>query len=280
VRHRPSDSFHVALQLLAMNEPKDQDASDTGLKRIKTSIDALTNEIKAQRAEQKGWRERDKWPRRTAIAAIAYTVLTLIIMLIYGWQSYLIRSNNVVSQRAFVSVTFRPGISIWGPSPKKLTSEGISNAITGGSLPAGVSFIVDITNGGNTGSKNLTFFLKCAPSSEDLQDPWPVLYQGKNNAPKTPQFIGPHTTAQSACVFPIDQIEAMIDGKQFGYVMIDITYNDRLTDDPHRTEASAKVGAIQKLPGIEPSGTAGIAVTAVLSTYGRHNCADEECPRD
>jgi hypothetical protein len=140
---------------------------------------------------------------------IAYTVLTFIIMVIYGCQNYLIRSNNVVSQRAFVSVAFRPGVSAWGPATSKITKEGILEAVTHGYTATAVTFITDISNSGNTGTKSLSFFTKCAASPEDLQEPWSILYQGKNNPARSPQFIGPHATSQTFCSFGIDQIKAI-----------------------------------------------------------------------
>ena len=254
---------------------------EPSLKRIKTAIDALTSEVRAQRAEDHEWRKTDKWPRRTAWAVIAYTALTFIIMVIYGCQNYLIRSHNVISQRAFVSFSFGQFAAAWSATPNKISRESVLDALTQGSTAINaVSFIVDITNSGNTGTKNLTFFLKCAPTSEDLQEPWSVLYQGKNNAAKAPQFIGPHATIRSACGFNIEQIKAMSTGKAFGYVMIDTTYQDRLTNDWHRTEATMKVGQIEFIPGVAPSGSGSLGLNVALVTYGRHNCADEECPSD
>jgi hypothetical protein len=257
---------------------KQQDASGSDLKRIKVSIDALTDQIKAQRREQTEREKQNKWPKRTAIAAIVYTVVTFLIMLIYGWQNYLIRSNNVVSQRAFISFGFRPGASVDAATPKTFTLNDIQDALTHGAPPSALSFVVDITNGGNTGTKNLTFLLKCVPSSQDMNDPWPLLYEGKNNPIKVPQFIGPHTTLQSGCAFPMQQVSAMQAGILFGYVMIDATYQDRLTDDWHRTEATGRVQQITMIPGVGSGGSMGVNVTAILVTYGNHNCADEECP--
>ena len=103
-----------------MNNPKDQgrqsnqqqEATNANLKNIKISIDALSSQIDAQRREQKERKEEDhKWPRKTAIAAIAYTVVTLIMLIVSGYQTYLIRSNNVISQRALVSVDYTPIIA-------------------------------------------------------------------------------------------------------------------------------------------------------------------------
>jgi hypothetical protein len=112
------------------------EASASGLKQIRVAIDALTNELKATRSEQASWRARDKWPKRTGVAVIAYTALTFVLMALSAWQGYLIRSNNVVSQRAIVSAAFRTGVPVWSGTPNKLTTKAILDSVTLGSTPA------------------------------------------------------------------------------------------------------------------------------------------------
>ena len=260
---------------------KQQEETKAGLKQVKVAIDALTNEVKAYRAETKN-DSGQKWIKRTATAAIAYTALTAVIMLVGLYQSYLIRSNNVVSERAFVSVGFRPGPISYSPTPKQMSLNNVSSAITQGTADAisVVSLEADLTNSGNTPTKNLTAFIKCAPSVEQVQDPWTLLYQGVANPMKVPQFIGAHASSQMSCGFNGDQIRAIANGTLFGYVMIDIAYQDRLTDDWHRTEATGSLAQIQFIPAIQPGGTIGAGVNMLFVGYGRHNCADEECPRD
>ena len=141
-----------------------------------------------------------------------------------------------------------------------------------------VSFISDITNSGNTGTKGLGFFMKCAQSYEDLKEPWSILYQGKLTPEKTPQFIGPHATVQATCGFSIDQVKAMAAGKLFGYLMMDATYQDRLVDEWHKTQMTMKIAQIRLVEGMGPSGLGLNQVEVILTTYGSHNCADEECP--
>ncbi|HUE10124.1 MAG TPA: hypothetical protein VMQ54_04270, partial [Steroidobacteraceae bacterium] len=194
------------------------------------------------------------------------------------WQTWIIRSNNVVSERAFVAFGFRAD-SVYGPSPTKFTTGDILAAVNQGSNSlSAVSIIADITNSGNTGTKNLTFFMKCAPSTEELQEPWSILYQGLTPITKSPQFIGPHATVQTNCAFPIDQLKAMNANSLFGYVMVDATYQDRLANDWHRTETTQKIAHVGFLPGVGPGGSATVGAAVSLVTYGRHNCADEECP--
>ena len=271
-----------------MNDPrhqgreanKQQDATATNLKNIKISIDALANQIEAQRRETKE-SDQHKWPKRTAIAAISYTILTAIIMIVSGYQTYLIRSNNVVSERAFVSAGFSAGPTAYDATPQKFTVQSVMDALTQGAEGlSSVNFVANLTNNGNTGTKGLTFFLKCAPSTEMLQDPWPLLYQGVNNAAKTPQYIGPHASAQTLCGFSGDQIRAIAAGRLFGYIMLDATYQDRLSDEKHRTETTVVLAHVDFVPAIQPNGSQGFSVATYLSAYGKHNCADEECPAD
>ena len=94
---------------------KHSDPTSANLKNIKISIDALSNQIDAQRREDKERGQGDKiWLKRTAIAAIIYTAFTFLIMLVTGYQTYLVRSNNVVSQRAFISLAVRLGPLTYG----------------------------------------------------------------------------------------------------------------------------------------------------------------------
>jgi len=257
---------------------KQEEATRTGLKQVKVAIDSLTNEVKAYRAETKGGTGQ-KWIQRTAKAAIGYTILTAIIMGVSVYQTYLVRSNNVVSQRAFISFGFRAGPTSYSATPKHFTVGSVLDAATNAATGiAVVSFITDVSNSGNTATKNLTFFLKCAASNERLQDPWSILYQGVSNPIKSPQFIGPHANAQVTCGYSGEQIAAISKGVNFGYIMIDATYQDRLVDAWHKTQATVTIAQVQYVPTVEPSGTIGQGVNIILATYGKHNCADEECP--
>ena len=167
-----------------MNDPRNpkgnpgqQQLSGPELKNIKVAIDALTSEVKAQRDEQKaGKKEQQKWPRRTAVAGIIYTFVTAVILLVTAYQAYLTRSNNVVSQRAFIFPTLiSPNLAVLDPQDNNKV-----NAI---------NFIYQLNNGGNTPTKELSFFLKCAPSAEDLIEPWSVLYQGPGQFERATQYV-------------------------------------------------------------------------------------------
>lgn len=223
---------------------------------------------------------RDYWKKPGNKIAVITLFTVLAYTGIQGCQTRLIYDNNVVSQRAFISIGFKSGGINFSAATlgKKLTVAGISSALSSGGDIESVSFIADIANGGNTGTKNLTFFLKCVPSTERLQEPWVLLYQGVNNPAKTPQFIGPHASAQTTCGFSGDDIRAIAAGNRFGYIMVDVSYKDRLVEEWRKTQATATIAQVQWVPAVESSGTIGTAPSVTLVTYGQHNCADEECP--
>jgi hypothetical protein len=151
------------------------------------------------------------------------------------WQGTLIqeaneitRNNNVVTQRAFIYTALAQ--VYFSPSPIN---------------PMAVNFIFSLTNSGNTPTRNLVFFIKCTRSADELQEPWSILYQGPEEIIQRPQFIGPHATVSAGCSFPIDQINEMITGKLHGYIMIDITYHDRMNPEVrHATHLAQKLAQI------------------------------------
>jgi hypothetical protein len=129
-----------------------------------------------------------------------------------------------------------------------------------------------------------------------LQEPWSILYQGKDLPDHLPQFIGGHGLIPIVCFFNWEQIEAMAAGKLFGYLMLDARYLDRLDDKAkHVTQATfllsqvfaqvQKESAAATNPpganlGAVPVATTPTMIGAGLINKGKHNCADEECPAD
>jgi hypothetical protein len=107
-----------------------------------------------------GHHQRRYYRFATPLAALALAVS--IASAIFTWRhdvligeaNDLTRQNNVVSQRAFV---------YFFPGEPNISGES--------SAPKAVNFFGHLSNSGNTPTKNLTFFYKCAPSAEDLQEP-------------------------------------------------------------------------------------------------------------
>jgi hypothetical protein len=204
----------------------------------------------------------------TPIATVAL-IVSCISAGFTWWQASLIResneitrTNNVVSQRAFVNISYA-GIYL-SPTPVE---------------PKAANFFFNITNSGNTATKELKVVGKCAPSAEDMQEPWALLYQ-QPTSPTEPGFIGPHQPITNGCSFSFEQIRAMSDGKLFGYIMFDIGYRDRLDDRiQHKTQMTMflqQVAITQQTPN--PQQPTVNSVTFLGVNRGKHNCADEECP--
>jgi hypothetical protein len=213
-------------------------------------------------------------------AATPISVLALLVSCVAAgfslWQATLTkegneitRSNNIVSQRAFIYTALSQ--IYLSPSPVN---------------PTAVNFIFSLTNSGNTPTRNLIFFMKCARSADELQEPWSILYQGQDEIIQRPQFIGPHATVSAGCNLPIDQINEMIAGKLHGYIMIDITYHDQMNPEVrHATHLAQKLAQIVYTPTQTIAASEGrpaqltpASLITSLEPRGRHNCADEECP--
>jgi hypothetical protein len=226
--------------------------------------------------------EKSYWKKPETYVSLATLLAVLTYTGVQIYQTHVISVSNTVSERAFVSISFQLGGPSYGGSAKTAWSVGdITNAIIEGAASnlVGYDIIGHLTNSGNTGTKALTFFMKCVPSTEQLQEPWSILYQSVNNPVQTPQYLGPHESTQTLCGFSGAQLRAMAAGKLFGYVMMDLKYQDRLVDDWHKTQATAVIAKVQFEPGIEPhTGLQGEIPKVYLAGYGRHNCADEECP--
>jgi hypothetical protein len=218
-------------------------------------------------------------------------VLALIVSGVaagFTWyQAYLVgegnelaRKNNIVSQRAFVyfSPNTQPGI----------TGETIA--------PTRVNFFGTLSNSGNTPTKDLTFFFKCAPSGEDLKEPWSIFRQGKDQPERGPQFIGGHASVPVGCGFSWEQMLEMQAGRLFGYLMVEAVYWDRLdVKTKHMTQATfmltqvfvqpekiEMIPAPANLPNFPPlkRTISPLLIQMAIINRGAHNCADEECPAD
>jgi hypothetical protein len=149
---------------------------------------------------------------------------TLLAVFIYtgiqGYQTYLIRANNIVSQRAFVYAEYT-------------TAHHGHNH--GDHDTPGWAMIFTMINSGATPTKGMTSYIRCVPSLDALPEPWPLLYREKVDY--RPQVLGPHGTATLQCGFPDSQIQEALDGKLRLYILGDIHYRDRLDDSvPHRAE--------------------------------------------
>jgi hypothetical protein len=197
-----------------------------------------------------------RFANRVSLAAF---VVACVAAIFTGWQAYL----NYVGQRAFVFPI--------------LAQVYVSNDTANN--PIGVNYVYFLTNGGNTATKDLKVFIKCTPAAEDLLEPWTILYQGQK-ADQQPAFIAPHASEQTGCSFTIDQIRDIFSGKLHGYVMIDISYYDRVSFFKvlRKTQYARRLIQVSlQIPSAVTPLTP-VAFNALLQNRGKHNCADEECP--
>jgi hypothetical protein len=224
---------------------------------------------------QAWWRNPSNW----------IALLTLLGVFVYTgvqiWQTSLIRSNNIVSQRAFVYVgsNFTP-----------------LSAFAGETKAPVVYIFNQLINGGNTPTKDLHFLYRCAPSVDALPEPWVLLYQGTPE--KVPMVLGPKASTAMGCYFTVTQLKDMEVGKLHGYVMAEIFYEDFLDlETVHRTQYSQEMTSVNlTYPPNAPTtpnttnapntpstagnpGTLNPQFFAILVPRGKHNCTDDDCPK-
>ena len=208
------------------------------------------------------WQKPNNWIRIfTLLAVLTYTAVQI-------QQTVLISSNNIVSQRAFVSVAF--------------SGQFVSVNMAG--TPTSLNLLASLTNSGNTATKDMKLLVRCVPSSEELQEPWVLIHQGLQPS-VVPIVIGPHASSTTACSFPMSDIYGMQNGDTFGYLLVDVSYLDRLDNTQHITQFDNELQQVHVLPaplsvGTETGNPSTPNIQYVLIPVGKHNCADEECPAD
>jgi hypothetical protein len=224
-------------------------------------------------------------------------LLTLLAVLVYTGvqieQTSLIRSNNIVSQRAFVYLgsTFTPLAAIAAETRAPI-----------------IQIFLPLINGGNTPTKNLHMFYRCAPSVDALPEPWVLLY--REPPEKVPDVLGPKVSSIIGCSFTVAQLTDMQQGKLHGYFLAEIFYEDVLEPgNVHKTQYSHEMinvhvsyvttpnapspATASNTPNAPSPPTAtntpnapntpSISNTAqlfaALVPRGQHNCTDDDCPK-
>jgi hypothetical protein len=192
------------------------------------------------------------WPLAISTLALVMAGAAAALSL---WQFAATRDGRHLNQRPFVHVS-GPQVAVV-PQPQDHDAPAL--AIT-----------ADLTNSGNSATKELKYFVRCVTAREPVAEPWTLLFQGK--VEKLSQVIGPHASVSTRCAFDPQQLQEIAAGKLHGYILGDIVYRDRFDDKPlYRTQFSWLLADVR----LDPSGHQ-IALTAV--PQGQHNCADEECP--
>ncbi len=162
----------------------------------------------------------------------------------------------VVSERAFIHLGDVTTVNARDPDPKK------------GDF---LAMVTRLANSGNTRTRGLELWIKCVTSPTKLIEPWGLLHQEAEE--HLPQVIAPKSSVPVICSFKKSEVADMVDGKQFGYLMGDIRYQDIFEPlTQHLTQFSLLV-TINKYT--ETPFSVG---DTQLSPVGKHNCADEDCP--
>jgi hypothetical protein len=128
----------------------------------------------------------------------------------------------------------------------------------------------------------MKLFFKCAPTFEALSEPWVIMEKG--NIEQLPQVIGPHQTLSTQCGITLSHLKEMNVGKAHGYLMGEIIYNDRLDESTsHITQVAWEIIVVdigEKLPNPKiPNDDPVPDISLQFVPKGRHNCADEDCPK-
>ena len=203
---------------------------------------------------------------------IPLNLFTLLLVVVAGLQTCILNKTdytlvdtlnaNKLAQRAFVF----PTVTQIALSPIFIS-------------PEAVNFSFSLANNGNAATKNLAFVIKCAVSVEDVDDPWISLVQSRGKFVHEPAVIGPKGAIPIGCSFPIGQVQDMVAKKLFGFILIDITYEDGINAGVKRkTQSALRLSDITYQPSkIEgPSQTLAV-FSALAQNRGKHNCADDEC---
>lgn len=208
-------------------------------------------------------RKRYHWHNHALVwAAVAAGVGAGLAAIANGYQAYLTRQNNIVSQRAFV---YFDGIEL-------------RNSLDPASRAQQISFFMRLNNSGNTATKDLEFFVRCPPTLEHLSEPWGLFI--RDPLPKQPQVIGPHQVVTAVCALSIAHLRQMSEGRAFAFMLGEITYRDRL--DPsvlHKTQFSYEINNVNVIgPAADAAPGTFPAVLVGSQPIGQHNCADDDCP--
>jgi hypothetical protein len=214
--------------------------------------------------QEESSRQKRHWhDHAIAWGAVAAALGAALAAVANGYQAYLTRQNNVISQRAFINFD---GINL------AMSIDPATNV-------RNVSIFTRLTNSGNTATKDLGFFIKCAPTVDPLAEPWVIFIREK--VQKQAQIIGARQTFPAHCVFPLDHMRLVSQGRAHSYLLGEITYRDRLDESlPHVTQFSWELTDVTIIdpPASAPADTPPTANVS-FQPRGAHNCADEDCPK-
>jgi hypothetical protein len=162
----------------------------------------------------------------------------------------------VVSERAFVHFGGLTAFPTNTPDPTRAEFLGMFSLLI---------------NSGNTRTTGLEFSVRCVTSPMRLVEPWGFLHQEAEE--HLPQVIAPKSSITAICNFKKSEVADIFAGKLFAYVLGDIKYGDIFdTLNRHLTQSSILV-YITKYTETP------FYAEAFTTPIGKHNCADEDCPK-
>jgi hypothetical protein len=128
-----------------------------------------------------------------------------------------------------------------------------------------------LVNAGDTRTTGLQFFVRCVTTPSRLIEPWELLQAKEEHLP---QVIAPRSAVPTVCAFPRSDVAQISQGRLYGYVLGEVTYRDIFEPAlPHITQFSLIV-TVNRYVDSTPFGA-----DVQFAAIGRHNCADEDCPK-
>jgi hypothetical protein len=134
--------------------------------------------------------------------------------------------------------------------------------------------VISMHNSGNTQTSHLIILFRCHTNPTTPEEPFVLLYKGDVNP--MPQLIGPKANISVNCDFTFDQMTAIQNQKLHGFVIGQMLYNDVIEKETrHRTDYCAEFMDVTLNASADPP-----TFFSTLEAAGRHNCADDDCPKE
>lgn len=132
-----------------------------------------------------------------------------------------------------------------------------------------------IGNSGNTPTRDLTVKVNCWLDPKAEGEPFDDFEN--QNIERQSGFYGPHAILQAIeCHYTSDQAKAIKNGKLHSYMAADIRYKDFIDPNGDAREHVTQFALEFMIANLDETGGGLIGGVAMR---GRHNCADESCPR-
>ena len=200
----------------------------------------------------------------TLIAVSIYTVITAALWCNSNRQLAAIVQSNRISQTSFVSA-----------QRAYMYYDGVNYAKT--EISPGVftfSISPKISNSGNTPTKDLTIKVNCWLDQQQKQNLDEFRTQ---NIDRQNGFYGPRAILQAIeCDYTLDQAKAILNKTLHSYAVADIRYKDFVDPNPNAPEHVTQFLLEFMISHLDETGG---GLTGGTAQRGKHNRADENCPK-